>query len=64
MQRRPKTDERDTILVRFTGAAGGTSYVADDGKTILRIGDIIRLRGADPHWFVLLDSGDAEIVEG
>ena len=63
MPRRPKTEGRDTILLRFTGAAGGTSYSADGGQTVLRLGDTIRLRGADPHWIVLLDSGDAEIVE-
>lgn len=63
MSRRPKTVSADSIVIRFTGAAGGTCYVADDGKTILRIGDTIRLRGADPHWFVLLDSGNAEVAE-
>jgi len=63
MARRPKPSKGETILIRFTGAAGGTSYTADDGQTVLRVGDTIRLRGADPHWFVLLDSGDAEIVK-
>jgi len=63
MPRRPKTENADSLVIRFTGAAGGTRYVADDGKTILEIGDTIRLRGADPHWFVLLDSGNAEVVE-
>lgn len=63
MPRRPKADKPDTILIRFTGTAGGTQYSAEGGQTILRVGDTIRLRGADPHWFVLLDSGDAELVE-
>jgi hypothetical protein len=49
------------VLIRFTGAAGGTLYTAEAGKVELRPGDTIQ-RPLTGHWAVLVASGDAEVL--
>lgn len=63
MGRRKTAAEAATILLRFTGAAGADSYAFDDGACVLARGDTIRISLSDPHWQVLLESGNAEVVE-
>jgi len=50
-----------TVVLRFTGASGGTTYVYDGGRGRLRPGDTVRVIPKG-HWLALLESGDAEIV--
>lgn len=54
--------EGTLVTLRFTGAAGGTVYVYDGGRSSLRLGDTVRvsLKG---HWLALLESGNVEIVK-
>jgi hypothetical protein len=57
----PKEPERPKVLIRFTGAAGGSCYVVD-GKVLLRPGISISAP-LEGHWAALVASGDAEVVE-
>ena len=50
------------VVIRFTGAAGGTLYTAEGGEVVLHRGDTI-LRPLEGHWAVLVASGDAEVVK-
>jgi len=49
------------VMVRFTGAAGGSHYVVH-GKIILRPGESITVP-LEGHWAALVASGDAEVVK-
>lgn len=57
---RPRDADRAKVMLRFTGAAGGSHYVLD-GKIILRPGESITAP-LEGHWAALLASGDAEVV--
>ena len=59
---RPRLRDMDhaKVMVRFTGAAGGSHYVVH-GKIILRPGESITVP-LEGHWAALVASGDAEVV--
>lgn len=58
---RSRDTDRAKVMVRFTGAAGGSHYVLD-GKIILRPGESITVP-LEGHWAALVASGDAEVVK-
>jgi len=57
----PKEPERRKVLIRFTGAAGGTQYVVG-GRVVLRLGETMHAP-LEGHWAALVATGDAEVVE-
>lgn len=54
--------EGQTLVLRFTGKAGGTEYVYDGGKSRLTKGQTVKVK-AQGHWLALLATGDAEVVK-
>lgn len=58
---RPTDTDRPKVMVRFTGAAGGSHYVVA-GKVLLRPGVSITAP-LEGHWAALVASGDAEVVD-
>jgi len=62
MARRRRGAREGMVTIRFTGAAGADSYTVDDGEILLEKGDMIDVV-PEGHWWVLLKSGNAEIVE-